>query len=694
MTDAVHTSQEPPVDSREAKILRLARARFQDAQERESDNRKFALEDLKFRAGEQWPVDIKNQRSADMRPCLTLNRLPQFIRQVTNEQRQNRPRIKISPVDGRSDIKTGGVIQGLVRHIEEDSNADVAYDTGFEAAATHGRGYWRILTEYENDLSFEQVIKIKRTRNAFTVYVDPSCQEPDYSDMQWAFVVEEINKDLFKDRYPHVNASQMELWVGTGDMWINRDSVRVAEYFYIERETKTLIEYEFIGVDEAGNEGMQVATGYQDEVEKEIPSGNFKLIQQRPVLAPTVKWCKHNGHQILEENTWPGKWIPIIPVLGDELDIEGKVRLSGIVRDAKDPQRMVNYWATSEAETIALAPKAPWIIAGGQVEGYERDWAQSNIRNKAYLTYKAIDLSGRPVPPPSRNNFEPAVQAITNARLLASDDMKATTGIYDPALGNKSNETSGKAIKARQTQSERGNLHYADNLVRSIRHTGRILVDLIPKIYDSARVVRILGEDGTEETTMLNQEFEDPKTKKPVLYDVTVGKYDVVIDAGPSYATKRQEAVEAMTQITSAVPELINVIGDLLVKNMDWPGAQEMSERLKRMIPPEVMAADQGGGADEADREAQLEAMLPELQKELEKVNAYSQEVERKLQEIQGENESLKKGFQIKQDELALKAREIDLKQREVALKEQVEMRKLDLEEEKLDLEAVGTETA
>jgi len=694
MTDAVHTSQEPPVDSREAKILRLARARFQDAQERESDNRKFALEDLKFRAGEQWPVDIKNQRSADMRPCLTLNRLPQFIRQVTNEQRQNRPRIKISPVDGRSDIKTGGVIQGLVRHIEEDSNADVAYDTGFEAAATHGRGYWRILTEYENDLSFEQVIKIKRTRNAFTVYVDPSCQEPDYSDMQWAFVVEEINKDLFKDRYPHVNASQMELWVGTGDMWINRDSVRVAEYFYIEREKKTLIEYEFIGVDEAGNEGMQVATGYQDEVEKEIPSGNFKLIQQRPVLAPTVKWCKHNGHQILEENTWPGKWIPIIPVLGDELDIEGKVRLSGIVRDAKDPQRMVNYWATSEAETIALAPKAPWIIAGGQVEGYERDWAQSNIRNKAYLTYKAIDLSGRPVPPPSRNNFEPAVQAITNARLLASDDMKATTGIYDPALGNKSNETSGKAIKARQTQSERGNLHYADNLVRSIRHTGRILVDLIPKIYDSARVVRILGEDGTEETTMLNQEFEDPKTKKPVLYDVTVGKYDVVIDAGPSYATKRQEAVEAMTQITSAVPELINVIGDLLVKNMDWPGAQEMSERLKRMIPPEVMAADQGGGADEADREAQLEAMLPELQKELEKVNAYSQEVERKLQEIQGENESLKKGFQIKQDELALKAREIDLKQREVALKEQVEMRKLDLEEEKLDLEAVGTETA
>lgn len=694
MTDAVHTSQEPPVDSREAKILRLARARFQDAQERESDNRKFALEDLKFRAGEQWPVDIKNQRSADMRPCLTLNRLPQFIRQVTNEQRQNRPRIKISPVDGRSDIKTGGVIQGLVRHIEEDSNADVAYDTGFEAAATHGRGYWRILTEYENDLSFEQVIKIKRTRNAFTVYVDPSCQEPDYSDMQWAFVVEEINKDLFKDRYPHVNASQMELWVGTGDMWINRDSVRVAEYFYIEREKKTLIEYEFIGVDEAGNEGMQVATGYQDEVEKEIPSGNFKLIQQRPVLAPTVKWCKHNGHQILEENTWPGKWIPIIPVLGDELDIEGKVRLSGIVRDAKDPQRMVNYWATSEAETIALAPKAPWIIAGGQVEGYERDWAQSNIRNKAYLTYKAIDLSGRPVPPPSRNNFEPAVQAITNARLLASDDMKATTGIYDPALGNKSNETSGKAIKARQTQSERGNLHYADNLVRSIRHTGRILVDLIPKIYDSARVVRILGEDGTEETTMLNQEFEDPKTKKPVLYDVTVGKYDVVIDAGPSYATKRQEAVEAMAQITSAVPELINVIGDLLVKNMDWPGAQEMSERLKRMIPPEVMAADQGGGADEADREAQLEAMLPELQKELEKVNAYSQEVERKLQEIQGENESLKKGFQIKQDELALKAREIDLKQREVALKEQVEMRKLDLEEEKLDLEAVGTETA
>lgn len=692
MADIVQTPNpnQTEQDPRVRDLLQVSRARFQEAVERDGENRKKALDDLKFRGGEQWPADIKAQRLLEKRPCLTINKLPQFIRQVTNEQRQNRPGIKISPVDDKSDVKTARVIQGLIRHIWEDSNGDVAVDTGFEAAATHGRGFWRILTEYEDDMSFDQCIKLKRVRNPFTVYCDPAAQEADYSDMQWAFVVQEVNKDLFKAMYPHVDGNQMEMWTATGDMWIQTDRVRVAEYFYLKHERKTLIEYA-IPAEVDGNMAVGIGRGYEDEIEKQIPSGRFEVLRSRKVLVPTVKWCKHNGYQLIEEEDWPGRYIPIVPVLGDEIDIEGKVTLSGIVRDAKDPQRMVNFWATSEAETIALAPRAPYVAAQGQIEGFERIWGTANSRNHSYLPYNPMDVSGHLVPPPQRNNFEPAVQAVTNARLLANDDMKGTIGIYDAGLGNRSNETSGKGIIARREQSDRANLHYADNLVRSIRHTGKILVDLIPRIYDAARVVRILGEDGSEETVMLNQEFTDPKTKKPVLYDLTTGKYDVTVDAGPSYQTKREEAVEAMTAITSAVPDLINVIGDLLVKNMDWPGAQEMSERLKRLVPPNVLAGSEG---DDEDREAQLEAMIPELQKQLEALNEYAKEIEAKMQECQAENESLKKGFQIKQEELVLKARELDLKKQEFDLKEYVERRKLQIEEERLELEAVDRQEA
>lgn len=563
--------------SSQDEFLKLARKRFDLAVDAESEMRKLALEDLEFRAGEQWPQDVKQSRDLERRPCLTINRIPQFIRQITNDQRQNRPSIKVNPVDNNADVETAKVFQGIIRHIEQNSNADVAIDTAFEGAATKGIGYFRVITDYCAPDSFDQEILIKRVKNSFTVYLDPSYQEPDASDADWGFIFEDLTEEEYEQQYPKSKMSGMEDWRSIGDScpgWATEKTARVAEYFHKEFKTKTL----FLLSDK------QVVE--EDQLEMAMALG-ATVVSEKTAQIPIIKWCKINAVETLEETEWAGRWIPIIPVLGDELDVDGKRILEGIVRHAKDPQRMYNYWATSETETIALAPKAPFIGAEGQFEGHEKKWQTANIKNYAFLEYKPKTISGELLPAPQRNAFEAPVSAITNARMQSSEDLKATTGIYDAALGARASETSGIAIQRRANQSQTANFHYVDNLSRALRHLGRILVDLIPKVYDTDRAIRIVGEDDSQEIVFINQIFE--RNGKQVSYDLGAGKYDVTISNGPSYATKRQEALASMLDLTKAYPQVAQVAGDLMIKNMDWPGATEIAERLKKTMDPKIV---------------------------------------------------------------------------------------------------------
>lgn len=593
------TSEESTEQSDE-EILRIARERFRIVEEAEADIRIDALADLEFRAGKQWPEEIKQARELENRPCLVINRIPQFIRQITNDQRQNRPSIKVSAVDDNADVETAKILQGLIRHIEYNCNAEIAYDTGFEGAVTKSFGYWRVATDYIDPMSFDQEILIKRIRNAFCVYMDPSSQEPDGSDANYAFVFEDIPKEEFKAEFPKAKLSTSSDWRGTGDEtpgWVSDSSVRVSEYFYKEFKTIDLVQFQT---------GEGVFTADKAKMPNPLPEG-MKILNERKAQIPVIKWCKINGSEILSKTDWLGRWIPIVPVIGDELDINGKRVLEGIVRHAKDSQRMYNYWASTETETIALSPRAPWIVAEGQIPPeYANQWATANSKNHAFLPYKPTTVNGQLAAPPQRNVFEPPVQAITQARGLAADDMKATTGIYDAALGNRSNEQSGVAITRRNMQSQTSNFHFIDNLSRSIRHTGRILVDLIPKIYDTERAVRILGENGEEEVVQLNKMFE--KNGKTTLINLSAGKYDVTVDTGPSYATKRQEAVASMLDLTKAYPQAAQVAGDLMVRNMDWPGAQEIADRLKKTLP--------AGIADEEKDKKQI-PIPPQVQQQM-----------------------------------------------------------------------------
>ena len=543
----------------------------------DSNNRAEALDDVRFAAGDQWPVDVQNSRVLEARPCLTINKVDAYIRQICNQQRQQRPRIKVHGMNNESDAKVAQILTGICRHIENQSDADDAYDHAFEYAVKMGWGYWRITTDYVREDSFDQEIYIKPVENPFTVYFDPNSVLPDGSDAERVLITTVISKNVFKTMYPDAEVDQGFSSRGTGDTeseWVTKEDIRIAEYFYTERTKEMLLML---------SDGT---TGYSDELpSKEVlEAAGITVVDKRETWRKKIKWCKLTAMQVLEEGEWAGKYIPIVPTYGQEVRVDDKHKKFGLVRMAKDPQRMYNYWSTALTETVALAPKAKWLLAEGQDEGHENEWAMANIKAMPVLRYKQTDIEGRPAPAPTRLQPEPPPAGVMSALQGMNQDLMAVVGIFDPAQLPQGMQ-SGKAIQGQQSQVDMTNFHYYDNLTRSIRHTGRIILDLIPKIYDRERVMRIIGDDGKPEIVTLNQPSTDENGVAKVLNDVTVGEYDVVMDTGPGYNSKRAEAVDSMMSLLGADPNLMQQAGDLIFRNMDFPGADIIADRLAAINP-------------------------------------------------------------------------------------------------------------
>ena len=569
-------------------------------------NRQEALEDLRFVNGDQWPVDLQNSRNLESRPVLTINKIDTYCRQVTNQQRQQRPRIKVHATNTQADMKTAQVIQGVIRHIEVNSNADHAYDNAFDYAVRMGWGYWRVTTNYMSDDSFDQEIYIDSIDNPFTVYWDPNSIAPDGSDADRCLVTTMMSKAEFRKNYPDKDDGTSFTPRGTGDTqseWITKEDIRLAEYFYTVREKAKLYHL---------SDGT--ATFSKDNLERLAAAGIY-VVDERDSVKKTIKWVKLTAVEIIEERDWNGKYIPIVPVYGRHVVIGDKRKKFGMVRHAKDPQRMYNFWQTSVTESVALAPKAKWLIAEGQDEGHESDWTQANIKSMPLLRYKQTDIDGRPAPAPQRLQPEPPPTGIMAASNSINADMQAIMGIFDPAQQMTGN-ISGKALNGQQQQVDMTNYDYYDNLTRSISHTGKIILDLIPKIYDSQRVMRIIGDDGKPDMITLNERDAVGR----VLNDVTVGTYDVVMETGPGYNSKRQEAVDAMMPLLNSNPEMFKAAGDLVFRNMDFPGADMIADRLSAMnplaqidaksdIPPQVQMQLKQGQAQVQQLQQQLQAM-------------------------------------------------------------------------------------
>jgi hypothetical protein len=625
-------------DNPDGDRLATMRHRFTVASAAYSDSREDELDDLRFMAGSpdnawQWPADVLATRGAvqgqtiNARPCLTINKLPQHVRLVTNEQRQNRPSGKVIPADDKADVAVAEVFQGIVRHIEYLSDADVAYDTACDNQVTYGEGYIRILTEYCREDSFDQDLKIGRVRNSFSVYMDPMIHDPCGSDAEWCFITEDIPKEEYERLYPDALPISVMMSQGVGDqslsMWMSQETVRIAEYFYIEHQKKKLNLYP---------DNITAFEGSPQD--KQLKAMFGKPLKSRTSEHRQVKWLKTNGFEVLEERDWAGKWIPVIRVVGNEFEVDGQLYISGLVRNAKDAQRMYNYWVSQEAEMLALAPKAPFIGYGGQFEGYETNWKTANTNNWPYLEVNpdVTDGNGSPLPLPERAQPPMAQTGLIQAKVGAGEDIKATTGQYDSSIGATSNERTGRAILARQNQGDTSTYHYVDNLARAVRYTTRQLVDLIPKIYDTERVARIVGLDGEVDMVKINPNQPEPVRviKDPItgldiekIYNPSIGIYDVVVTTGPSYATKRQEAMEAMQMILQTNPQLWAVAGDLFIKNMDWPGAQEMAARFAKTLDPKVL-----DNTDESPEAQMMRAQMNDMANQMEQTAALVQQLQ------------------------------------------------------------------
>jgi len=557
----------------------------------DSNNRVEALNDLKFAGGDQWPVEIQNSRLLESRPYLTINKIDAYCRQIENQQRQQRPRMKAHGMNDESDEKIADIITGICRHIENQSDADSAYDHAFSFAVRMGWGYWRVIHDYPSPDSFDQEIYIKRIENAFMVYFDPNSNEPDGSDAEKCLITEVVSKETFRKMYPGADDGGGFNSRGTGDSqseWITKEDIRIAEYFYTEHTKVKLLLL---------SDGT---TCYKDEKPKEtiLQDAGIYVVSERETVRKQIKWVKLTGMQILEQRDWPGRFIPIVPVYGQQLIVDSKKKRFGLTRMAKDPQRMYNFWSTALTESVALAPKAKYLLAEGQDEGHEMEWNLANVKSMPVLRYKQTDSEGRMAPVPTRIQPEPPPAGMVTALQGLNSDLMAVIGIYDPSQLPNGNQ-SGKALNGMQQQTDMTNFHYYDNLTRSIRQTGRIILDLIPHIYDKQRIMRIIGADGKGELVTINEQGQDEQGVDKVLNDVTVGQYDIVMETGPGYSSKRQEAVDSMMSLLQADPALMQTAGDLIFRNMDFPGADIVADRLaaanplaqideKSNIPPQV----------------------------------------------------------------------------------------------------------
>lgn len=585
-------------------ILQEAKKRFQACEDWEADFRKRFVEDLKFanadpENGWQWDQVLQQNRADKRKPCLTINKTRQHNLQIINDAKQNKPGVNIRPVGDGATYDAAQVFEGVVRHIEYQSNAEQAYDTATTFQVEGGIGYWRVITDYVSPDTFDQEIYIRRIKSPDSVYLDPDIQEADGSDARFGFIFEDVSRDRFEAEYPGFKGDADLDVIGKGDFWCSKDSVRIAEYYRREQKADKLVAF----VDPMTQQQVIVRKSVMDDNQKAM----YELVKDQPstnersVLTDEVQWFKIAGNKIIDKRVWPGKYVPIVRVIGEETVIEGKMDRKGHTRALKDAQRMYNYWTSEGTAQVALQTQTPYISAVEATEGLETYWAKSNLDDAAYLPYNAYSEDGtRSIPPPQRTQPPQMASAYIDGVRICENQLMMASGQYQSQFGQNENATSGKAINERQRQGDNATYHYIDNLAIGIKYTGKILIDLIPKIYDTPRVIRILAKDGTEGAVQIDpnaqqahQPTQDPNQEAEsqtvsAIFNPNVGRYEIESDTGPGYATRRQEAFNAMTQIASQDKGFLEKAGDLYWKAADFPMADELAERYANTIPAAV----------------------------------------------------------------------------------------------------------
>jgi len=581
----------------------------------ESRNRIDMVDDLRFAALDQWPRDIQIERKD--RPMLTLDHIGQSVRKVLGNIRQNMPSIKVDPVDDGADKETADVLEDLTRQIEQSSNARNAYINAAKFQVKMGFGVWRVNTVVNQDDIFDQDIVILPIKNPFTAYYDPDAIQPQKQDGRFWIISETLSMKQFEAKFPKVKVPLGIPNQGIGETqtrWFDSNSVRIGEYFIKSKKKKNITQLSngvVVNTKDISNEDIQL---YQAQ--------GITPVKDRDVEVDVINWYKLTAFEILEHIEWPSKLFPIIPVFGEEDNIEGETLIRGIVRAGKDPQRMYNYWNSAAAETIALQPKAPYVLTIDQVKNYKHFWERANTDNLPYLPYEPDGNA----PPPQRQAPPTMQSGLLAQAAISAQDIQQATGVFEASTGALPEQRSGRAVIALQQEADLGQSLYMDNLAGAIEHTGRVIIDLIPKYYDTQRVIRLRGEDSGTRFVEINKPMLTPDGLK-IQNDLTRGKYDARVGVGPSFRTRRLEAAASMVELARVFPQVLQVAGDLVAKNLDWPGADEMAERLKKLLPP--------GIADDDD-------LTPEQQQAIQQQQQQQAELQQQAIQLQFAEQSAK----------------------------------------------------
>lgn len=654
-------------------IVKEAHSRFKYCEDWEAPARVNFDYDYKFANADthnkyQWDTALINTRQDEGKPILTVNKVQQHNLLIINDAKMNKPGVRIRPVGDEATFEAAQVYQDLVYHIEYISSAEHVYDNGLKWQVEAGIGYWRIQTDYIDNKTFNQEIYIKRIRDPRSVYKDPDVNELDTSDARYGFVFEDEKIDLYKAKYPDFKDVGGSSVLGNVSLdWFSKDHVRVAEYYRKRQKKDKLIA--FLGPDgqqQIGFYSALTAEGKQhyQQVKKEPTS------QERDVLNDEIEWFKIAGAKIIDRGKWLGKYIPLIPIVGIETVIDGVLDRKGHTRALINPQQIYNWNTSANQEYGALQTKSPWVAPSAAIEGYEEYYKTANSINHAYLPYNHIDDDGKPIPPPARPGPPVGSPAYSEQMRIAENEMMMASGQYQAQFGENENAKSGVAINARQRQGDRATYHFIDSQAIAVALTGKMIVDLIPKIYDTERIIQIMARNGKQKKIQIapnaadaHQQLPQDTTVDPakrveeIIFNPNIGTYDIQADTGPSFATKRNEGFNALTQIASQNKDFMNMIGgDIYFKNADFPDSDILAERYARIIPPNV----RGEGPDP--------------------------QTEQVMHQASDKIEQLTKLLTDAQQKLADRDRELTIKENEFKMKGNVEI----LEQLRLDYDALN----
>ena len=648
-------------------LLEHARERFGWCEEHEGDERRQHLDALKFRSGDHWPAVLQQGQDPDQPSPLTMviDRLNPMIQQVLNAYRRSPLAMRVRPKSGGANKQVADILEGKLRDIEQQSEADIAYFVALDQACGQGLGYFEVVTEYEDARSFQQDLRIKPLYNRFAVYVDPASTHPAGLDMEYAFIIEKMATSRFQQYY-EVSPQDLTLFCGPYDgTWHTQAEVQVARYLYKTYTTETLVQLP---------NGTVLPTEGMGDLDPTWPTRETRL--------PTVHHLKIAGNAVLERTTWLGTYIPLIRVEGQRLDVNGQAKRTGMIQAGRDAQVSVDVYSTMEATAIMAAPKSPWLLYAEQISGYERYWNQANDPTLPYLLHKAIVVNGQLLPPPSRTVVEPAIQAITQAKVLAQQDLEATTGMFRDSMGQPSNAESGVAIDKRKVESEGTNYGFTANLGWSIRALGTMCVEILPKLNVGPADLRQVAPDGGVKTTRVNEPYVDDQGQQQ-MHMLSQGKYEVVLSSGPAYETARQQVSDKLGTVIGAVPpETQAYFLDVWAGSLDFPGSEDLAARLKTMVPPAALAASEQ--SDPKTQMVQLQNQLKQATEALQTLQQQSQQAQEQAQVSTQQVALLEQQVAVMQARLADKQQENQLTAQKNRMDYDIDRQKLQLEEQKL----------